>query len=330
MPNPHPSQLPVDPMADDEPIRLGDRLIEAGLITRSELDSTLESLRENGLSKRRLGRTLVDLGFLSDRELTKILGVHFGIPVATFSVSDAEPAAIKELPAEFARRHRIIPCRLSADSLSVAAPGPLDAEVVNEIGRLTKHSVVIHLASERDVEAALAKFYPEPGAETAKHGSPRNGPPLVAETIKPAAATVTAKPAPAEKRPAAIGTPISTTVTLQDPASAVPPPIAVSPRISDLQERAQRYAAQTRQFTAALQRITEDNEQLSVEVGNLQREWETLHEHNARLQQEADRARDDNLRLRKELERARKEKERVMEAVAKFSEEVLTWGQSTS
>jgi hypothetical protein len=62
-----------------EPIRLGDRLLEAGLITRTQLDRALDYQREDGQGQPRLGRALVDLGFLAEEELTKILGNHLAI-----------------------------------------------------------------------------------------------------------------------------------------------------------------------------------------------------------------------------------------------------------
>lgn len=58
------------------PIRLGDRLLEAGLITRTQLDQALDRQRGDGPDQPRLGRALVDLGFLAEEDLTKILGVH--------------------------------------------------------------------------------------------------------------------------------------------------------------------------------------------------------------------------------------------------------------
>jgi hypothetical protein len=328
MPNPKASRTPVDSSADSEPPRLGDRLIEAGLITRSELDSTLDWLRENGLSKRRLGRTLVELGFLSDRELTKILGMHFGMPIAPFPVLDAEQAAIKEVPAEFARRHRLVPCRLFSGSVFVAAPGPVAPDVVSELATMSRHSVWVYLASEREIEAGLAKFYPERSPDGAKEGSASAEEPTTSATAGPGAGSTTSEPAsragdatptPADKPTSAKIMPMSETVKVQGAATP-----------SNLRERAQRYAAQTHEMAAALQRIIEDNERLTVDAGQLEQECETLRQDNARLLQDVDRAHDDTARLRQEVERLRQEKEQVLGAVAKLAQETLARHQPTS
>jgi methyl-accepting chemotaxis protein len=54
-------------------------LLEAGLITRTQLDLALDRQQGDGQGRPRLGRVLVDLGLLAEEELTKILGVHLAI-----------------------------------------------------------------------------------------------------------------------------------------------------------------------------------------------------------------------------------------------------------
>ena len=57
------------------PKRLGDRLLEAGLITRTQLDAALDQQAGGRDPHCHLGRVLVDLGFLTDRDLLQMLGV---------------------------------------------------------------------------------------------------------------------------------------------------------------------------------------------------------------------------------------------------------------
>lgn len=79
-----------------EPIRLGDRLLEAGLITRTELDLALDHQRASGQERPRLGRALVDLGFLAEDDLTDILGVHLSIrKIETHTVGSRQLAGLE-------------------------------------------------------------------------------------------------------------------------------------------------------------------------------------------------------------------------------------------
>ena len=172
------------------PKRLGDRLLEAGLITRTELDRALDR-QETGSDRRlRLGRTLVELGFLTDRDLIQMLSAHVAMPVASCSIATAEEHALCSIPAGLARRHRAVPYRVSSGSLLVAVPDPLGPEALEDLETVARLPVLLHLAPEADIEAALARHYGEPledaiaGAEgaavSAAETTPSDSPTLAA------------------------------------------------------------------------------------------------------------------------------------------------------
>jgi hypothetical protein len=140
------------------PKLFGDRLLEAGLITRTELDLALDHQR-TGIDRQRLGRTLVELGILSDRDLIQMLGVHLAMPIAPFSIAEAEERAVRSVPAEVARRHRALPCRVFGGSLLVAVPDKVPSVVVEELEAVSGCPVLVYLSSEAEIDAALAKYY---------------------------------------------------------------------------------------------------------------------------------------------------------------------------
>jgi hypothetical protein len=138
------------------PKRLGDRLLEAGLITRTQLDGALD--QQAGVVPRpRLGRTLVALGFLTDRDLTQMLSVHFAIPVAPFSIAEADERAIALVPARVARRCRALPCRIVGGSLLIAVADAAPPAMIDELRTVSGLPVLLYLASDVDLEAALPK-----------------------------------------------------------------------------------------------------------------------------------------------------------------------------
>jgi hypothetical protein len=144
------------------PNRLGDRLLEAGLITRTQLDVALEYQQGRVVGRKRLGRTLVELGFLTDHDLIQMLSVYFGIPVAPFRIADAEERAIISVPAGLARRHRALPCRVMAGALLLVVADGLPPTVVEEFQTVSGFSVLLYLGSEVEIEAALPKHYGRP------------------------------------------------------------------------------------------------------------------------------------------------------------------------
>jgi type II secretion system (T2SS) protein E len=145
------------------PKRLGDRLLEAGLITRTQLDVALDRQQTALGPRHRLGRTLVELGFLTDPDLIQMLSVHFAIPVAPFSIADAEARAITLVPAKVACRHRAVPCRVVGGSLLLAVADAPPPAAVQEIETVSGIPVLLYLASEADIATALPKHYGDVG-----------------------------------------------------------------------------------------------------------------------------------------------------------------------
>ena len=141
------------------PKRLGDRLLEAGLITRTQLDGALDQQQAGVVPRQRLGRTLVGLGFLTDRDLTQMLSVHFAIPVAPFSIAEADERAIALVPARVARRRRALPCRIVGGSLLIAVADAAPPAMIDELQTVSGLPVLLYLASDVDLEAALPKHY---------------------------------------------------------------------------------------------------------------------------------------------------------------------------
>jgi hypothetical protein len=143
------------------PKTLGDRLLELGLITRTQLDAALEQ-QAIASPRRPLGRILMELGVVNDRELSLALSVHLGIPVLPFALADARAEAIAAVPAAVAHRHRALPCRIVGGSLLVAAGTPLPASALQELRRASGRAVLLYLAAESEVEAALRQHYGPP------------------------------------------------------------------------------------------------------------------------------------------------------------------------
>lgn len=140
------------------PMRLGDRLLDAGLITRTQLDAALEDQRRLP-GRPRLGRALVIRGFLAEGELTKVLGIHLGIPLLPFPLGDADAAATRLLSPAAARAHRVVPCRRFGSSVLVAAADPVPSDRLREIEALSGCPVLVYLTPEPDLDAALSRWY---------------------------------------------------------------------------------------------------------------------------------------------------------------------------
>ena len=114
--------------------RLGDTLLDQGLLTEEELATALEEQLRTG---ERLGRTLVRLALLSESEVADALSKHLGIKRVDFSELYLSAEVVDLVPAAFIMTKRVLPIEVENGSLLVAMVDPLDITVIDDLQRLT-------------------------------------------------------------------------------------------------------------------------------------------------------------------------------------------------
>ncbi len=113
-------------------LRLGDRLIERGLITQEQLKVALEEKRMTG---KMLGEVLVDLEFITESVLSEVLAEAAGYEVfdAKSTIVDGEALAL--LTKEEATKMRVLPISLIENELMVAMADPHDVVTLDKLRR---------------------------------------------------------------------------------------------------------------------------------------------------------------------------------------------------
>ena len=86
-------------------MRLGDLLVAENIITDDQLQMALQQQRQTG---RKLGTTLVDLGFIGEEQLLKFLAQQLNIPFFDLSKLSIQMQAVQLIPEVHARRHRAL------------------------------------------------------------------------------------------------------------------------------------------------------------------------------------------------------------------------------
>jgi len=138
-------------------IKLGELLVDSGVISREQLSSALTHQRQYG---GRLGTCLVELGFTEEKTVAGILAKQLNIPSATASQLDkCDPFAIKMVPAPMAERLRAVPIRPDGDKLWVVMADPTDQQAVGELSKQTGKKVRPMVAPELLVQYALERYY---------------------------------------------------------------------------------------------------------------------------------------------------------------------------
>ncbi|MBM2837027.1 MAG: putative General secretion pathway protein (Type traffic warden ATPase) [candidate division NC10 bacterium] len=136
---------------------LGEILIREGLITRDQLQRGLVRQREIG---KRLGDSLVELGYLSEEELLNALARQFALPQLSLSSISLSPLPIRDrLSPKYLREHRVLPIEIKDGVLTVAMTDPTDPYTVDDLRMSTGYAVSICLAKEREILEAIDQFY---------------------------------------------------------------------------------------------------------------------------------------------------------------------------
>jgi hypothetical protein len=163
--------------------KLGELLIDGGILEPRQLEEALRTQRIFGGS---LGSTLLQLGFVDEITLGKVLGRIYSLPaVARRDLLAASPDVVGLLPKDFARRHRALPFRLEGHRLHLALQNPADTLAVHEAAFLTGYQVVAHVTPEAVLRDALAYHHssdpgpsrkPQPNSAPAPQAASRERP----------------------------------------------------------------------------------------------------------------------------------------------------------
>ncbi|HTO19728.1 MAG TPA: GspE/PulE family protein [Pseudomonas sp.] len=137
-------------------VRLGDLLIEAGLIDDAQLQRALQEQKRTGV---KLGRAVVDLGFISETRLLKALSEQLRIPFVELPHYKFDPALTQSLPEAVARRFRVIVLSRQGDGLLLGMADPLNLYALDEAERLLGKRVHPAVVLEADLLAALDRIY---------------------------------------------------------------------------------------------------------------------------------------------------------------------------
>jgi MSHA biogenesis protein MshE len=133
-------------------IRLGDLLVESGIITQQQLEAALTDQKRSG---KRLGRTLIELGYLEDQTLLDFLSRQLQVPYVDLRHFQFRPELVRRLPETLSRRFRAIVLdeRDGADLVGMADPTDLFAQ--DEIARILQRTVRVAVVREQDLLAAF-------------------------------------------------------------------------------------------------------------------------------------------------------------------------------
>jgi type IV pilus assembly protein PilB len=136
--------------------RLGDILIQAGMITPDQLAAAIEAQKQ---TKYRLGKALIHLGFITEENLIKTLAHQLKINYVNLREEKIDSSLAKLIPDKVARRHLVVPLTRMGQVLMVAMADPLNIFALDDLAFKTGLEIEPVIASEKDLLAALDTIY---------------------------------------------------------------------------------------------------------------------------------------------------------------------------
>ena len=135
---------------------LGQRLIEAGLINETQLQT---ALREQQRTREYLGKILIRLGYDNDEAVAAALAAQARVKFVDLGQYSSQPEAIQLVPEKFARERHLVPVSYVGKALVVAMANPLDILSIDELRRLSKGPVEVVGAAGNNILEALDRAY---------------------------------------------------------------------------------------------------------------------------------------------------------------------------
>ncbi|MBA7507168.1 Type II secretion system protein E [subsurface metagenome] len=137
--------------------KLGDLLVEVGIITAEQLQ---EALEEGKIRGGRLGETLMGLGYITEDVLLAFLGKQCGVSYVSLSeYGEIDDEVIKSVPESIARHQTLIPIALEGKTLIIAMSDPLNVFAIDDLRLMTGREISVVIASETEIKSAIEKYY---------------------------------------------------------------------------------------------------------------------------------------------------------------------------
>lgn len=161
------------------PSKFGQLLLWGNLITPEQLEHALNYQREHA---GKLGEILNKLGYITDDDVTRTLGMKYGTPTVNLEQLQLDPDTLGLVPSEMARKHRVIPLERAGATLTCAMEDPTRIDIVDEIEFQTGCRVQPVLVTPAMMSAGLDRYYPvTPQAPAVKNAVAHRNSRLIAD-----------------------------------------------------------------------------------------------------------------------------------------------------
>jgi len=141
--------------------RIGELLVEAGVLSQQQLEQALFAQRKDG---RRLGQLLIELGLVGETKLTQTLSRQLSVPWVSLYHVDFSRNLLNLVPRGVAEKYSLVPIfvrrvRHHGETLYVAMDDPTREDALEEVMRASSMPAKPMIACPSDIRAAIRVYY---------------------------------------------------------------------------------------------------------------------------------------------------------------------------
>ena len=142
--------------------RIGDMLVAGGYLTEEKLKAGLAESRRTG---KKLGETLVEMGFIRQSDLINVLENQLDVEYVDLQRMSLPKNLVSVIPRAIAKKHNVVPLASDANTVTIAIADPLNFVATDAVRTVTRRKVITRLADAQSITRALTDLY---GSETAE------------------------------------------------------------------------------------------------------------------------------------------------------------------
>ncbi len=135
---------------------IGELLIEGGFITKRQLEKAKKRMEE---TNEPLQKILVQMGFVSEKDITEVIGQQMGVDFVDLDEMELEPELARSIPEHLAQRYKVIPVAQSGNKLKLAMVDPLNVLAIDDIRLITGFDIEPVIATEEAIMKAINRQY---------------------------------------------------------------------------------------------------------------------------------------------------------------------------
>ncbi|MBN1521156.1 MAG: hypothetical protein JW928_01380 [Candidatus Aureabacteria bacterium] len=136
--------------------KLGEILIDAGKLTKEQLEQALKVQKETG---KKIGELFVELGFCKEEDIIVSLATQFGYPYINLNNYDITPDVLKTIPKGLAKKYQCIPMDRIGNIISFVVSDPTNLMELKKQEQYLNCKMQFFLTTPTALNEAIKKFY---------------------------------------------------------------------------------------------------------------------------------------------------------------------------